>query len=135
MVPQTWGKIFLCSHLSSTAAYSLKSEKGWPVDFAKLRSGESVNVYNHVSLKATFHLTISMRRQRGVCLKCGLRSRVQKCGSRIQKSGSVGRKCELSKVRVAGCRARDASYESRDTICDCQMSRDWGIVWRTFVPL
>ena len=25
--PQTWGKIFLCSHLSFTAAHSLKSEK------------------------------------------------------------------------------------------------------------
>ena len=25
-----------CSHLSFTAAYSLKSEKDWPVDFAKL---------------------------------------------------------------------------------------------------
>ena len=31
-----WGKIFLCSHQSFTAAYSLKSEKDWPVDFAKL---------------------------------------------------------------------------------------------------
>ena len=31
-----WGKIFLYSHLSFTAAYSLKSEKDWPVDFAKL---------------------------------------------------------------------------------------------------
>ena len=30
------GKDFLCSHLSFTAAYSLKSEKDWPVDFAKL---------------------------------------------------------------------------------------------------
>ena len=29
-----WGKIFLYSHLSFTAAYSLKSEKDWPVDFA-----------------------------------------------------------------------------------------------------
>ena len=36
IVPQTWGKIFLYSHLSFTAAYSLKSEKHWPVDFAKL---------------------------------------------------------------------------------------------------
>ena len=27
---------FLYSHLSFTAAYSLKSEKDWPVDFAKL---------------------------------------------------------------------------------------------------
>ena len=34
--PQTWGKIFLHSHLSFTAAHSLKSEKDWPVDFAKL---------------------------------------------------------------------------------------------------
>ena len=34
--PQTWGKVFLCSHLSFTAAHSLKSEKDWPVDFAKL---------------------------------------------------------------------------------------------------
>ena len=32
----TWGKFFLCSHLSFTAAYSLKSEKDWLVDFAKL---------------------------------------------------------------------------------------------------
>ena len=31
-----WGKIFLHSHLSFTAGYSLKSEKDWPVDFAKL---------------------------------------------------------------------------------------------------
>ena len=31
-----WGKIFLYGHLSFTAAYSLKSEKDWPVDFAKL---------------------------------------------------------------------------------------------------
>ena len=41
IVPQTWGKIFLYSHLSLTAAYSLKSEKDWPVDFAKLWSRES----------------------------------------------------------------------------------------------
>ena len=34
--PQTWGKIFLCSHQSFTAAHSLKSEKDWSVDFAKL---------------------------------------------------------------------------------------------------
>ena len=33
---KSWGKIFLYSHLSFTAAYSLKSEKDWPVDFAKL---------------------------------------------------------------------------------------------------
>ena len=32
----TWGKIVLCGHLSFTAAYSLKSEKDWLVDFAKL---------------------------------------------------------------------------------------------------
>ena len=31
-----WGKEFLYNHLSFTAAYSLKSEKDWPVDFAKL---------------------------------------------------------------------------------------------------
>ena len=31
-----WGKIFLYSHLSFTAAYSLKSKKDWPIDFAKL---------------------------------------------------------------------------------------------------
>ena len=30
------GKDFLYSHLSFTAAYCLKSEKDWPVDFAKL---------------------------------------------------------------------------------------------------
>ena len=30
------GKIFLYIHLSFTAAYNLKSEKNWPVDFAKL---------------------------------------------------------------------------------------------------
>ena len=30
------GIYFFCSHPSFTAAYSLKSEKGWPVDFAKL---------------------------------------------------------------------------------------------------
>ena len=36
VVPHTWGKIFLCSHLSFTAAYSLKSKKDWHVDFAKL---------------------------------------------------------------------------------------------------
>ena len=30
------GKDFLCNHLSFTAAYSFKSEKDWPVDFAKL---------------------------------------------------------------------------------------------------
>ena len=29
-------RFFLYSHLSFTAAYSLKSEKDWPVDFAKL---------------------------------------------------------------------------------------------------
>ena len=31
-----WGKNFLCSHLSFTAAYSLKSEKNWSDGFAKL---------------------------------------------------------------------------------------------------
>ena len=36
VLPQSGGKIFLCSHLSFTAAYSLKLEKDWPVDFAKL---------------------------------------------------------------------------------------------------
>ena len=41
----------------------------------------------------------------------------------------------LSEMRVGGCRSRDASYESRDASCDCEMSRDWGILWRTFVPL
>ena len=29
-------EIFFSTHLSFTAAYSLKSEKDWPVDFAKL---------------------------------------------------------------------------------------------------
>ena len=29
--PLSWGKIFLCSQLNFTAAYSLKSEKDWPV--------------------------------------------------------------------------------------------------------
>ena len=32
------GKIFLHSHLSFTAAFSLKSEKGWSDDFAKLEA-------------------------------------------------------------------------------------------------
>ena len=36
VLPQTGGKIFLYVYLSFTAAYSLKSEKDWPVDFAKL---------------------------------------------------------------------------------------------------
>ena len=36
VLPQSGGKIFLYSHLSFTAAYSLKSEKDWPIDFAKL---------------------------------------------------------------------------------------------------
>ena len=36
ILPQSGEKIFLCSHLSFTAAYSLKSEEDWPVDFAKL---------------------------------------------------------------------------------------------------
>ena len=44
-----WGKILLYSHLSFTAAYSLKSEKDWPVDFAKPWTHESDSVYNHVS--------------------------------------------------------------------------------------
>ena len=39
----------LYSHLSFTVAYSLKSEKDWPADFAKLWSRESDSVYNHVS--------------------------------------------------------------------------------------
>ena len=47
------GKDFLFSHLSFTAAYSLKSEKDWPVDFAKLWSRESDSVYNHLSQEAT----------------------------------------------------------------------------------
>ena len=42
-------RFFFYSHLSFTAAYSLKSEKDWPIDFAKLWSGESDSVYNHVS--------------------------------------------------------------------------------------
>ena len=29
-------RFFLCSHSSFTAAYSLKSEKDWPVDFTEL---------------------------------------------------------------------------------------------------
>ena len=49
IVPLTWGKIFLHSHLNFTAAYSLKSEKDWPVDFAKLWSREHDSVYSHVS--------------------------------------------------------------------------------------
>ena len=36
VLPQSGGKTFLYSNLSFTAAYSLKSEKDWPVDFAKL---------------------------------------------------------------------------------------------------
>ena len=36
------GKIFLYSNLSFTVAYGLKSEKYWPVDFAKLWSGLTV---------------------------------------------------------------------------------------------
>ena len=43
------GKDFLYSHLSFTAAYSLKSKKDWPVDFAKLRIRASDSVYSHVS--------------------------------------------------------------------------------------
>ena len=38
-----------------TAAYSLKSEKYWPVDFAELWSRKSDSVYNHVSKGATNH--------------------------------------------------------------------------------
>ena len=49
IVPQTWGRIFLCSQLSFTAAYSVKSEKDWPVDFAKLWSRESDNVPQQIS--------------------------------------------------------------------------------------
>ena len=47
------GKDFLYSHLSFTAAYSLKSEEDWPIDFAKLWSRESDSVYNHESWEAT----------------------------------------------------------------------------------
>ena len=36
VLPQSGGKIFLYSHLSFTAAYSLKSEIDRPIDFAKL---------------------------------------------------------------------------------------------------
>ena len=36
--------VHLYGHLSFTAAYSLKSEKDWPVDFAKLWSRESDNL-------------------------------------------------------------------------------------------
>ena len=43
-VPRPWE-----SHLSFTAAYSLKSEKDRPVEFAKLGTRESDSVYNHVS--------------------------------------------------------------------------------------
>ena len=35
-VPNRTGNIFLYNHLSFTAAYSLKLEKDWPVDSAKL---------------------------------------------------------------------------------------------------
>ena len=49
VLPQSGGRIFPYSHLSFTAAYSLKSEKDWPVDFAKLWTRESDSVYNHVS--------------------------------------------------------------------------------------
>ena len=41
------------SHLSFTAAYNLKSEKDWFVDFAELRGREPDSVYNHVSWGAT----------------------------------------------------------------------------------
>ena len=36
IVTQTEGYVFLYNHPSFTAAYSLKSEKDWPVGFAKL---------------------------------------------------------------------------------------------------
>ena len=39
----------LGERFSFTAAYSLKSEKNWPVNFAKLWTRESDSVYNHVS--------------------------------------------------------------------------------------
>ena len=53
IVPQTWRKICLYSHFGFTAEYSLKSEKDWPADFAKLWSRESDSVYNYVSQGAT----------------------------------------------------------------------------------
>ena len=43
------GERFFCSNLGFSAAYSLKSKKDWPVDFAKLLSRKSDSVYNHVS--------------------------------------------------------------------------------------
>ena len=39
------GLDFLCNQLSFTAAYSLRLEKDWPVDVAKLWSRESDSVY------------------------------------------------------------------------------------------
>ena len=44
IIPQTLGKIFLHSHLSFTAVYSLKSEKDLSVDFAKLQSRKADSV-------------------------------------------------------------------------------------------
>ena len=101
-----------------------------------------------ITMRKNFDFLFLTTLKKRVCLKCWLRPRVKKCGSRIKKCGrgsrNVGHMLQdagqleqnavthlrLSKMRVAGreCGLRDAS-------CDCQMSRDWGILWRTFVPL
>ena len=41
-------KNFSLQSLEFYTAYSFKSEKDWPVDFAKLWNRESDSVYNHV---------------------------------------------------------------------------------------
>ena len=68
-----------------------------------------------------------------------MRSRSRNAGRGSRNAGQLEENAvthlRLSKMHVAGCRLRDASYESRDASCDCQMSRDWGILGRTFVPL
>ena len=54
-----------------------------------------------------------------------MRIAVARCGLQSRDAG-----CEL---RDVDCRDAVASRESRDASCDCQMLRDWGILWRTFV--
>ena len=44
---QTWGKILLYSHLTFTAACSLKSENDWPVELSFFMSIFSIPVHCH----------------------------------------------------------------------------------------
>ena len=71
-----------------------------------------------------------------VCLKCGLRSRVKKCGRGSRNAGQLEENA-ATHLRLSEMRVAVAGREMRVTSRELRLSNvgGLGILWRTFVPL